>query len=39
MRREYAIDKLIENADKCANMYELCQKLGIEMLVAKIIKK
>ena len=30
MRREYAIDKLIENADKCANMYELCQKLGIE---------
>lgn len=30
MRREYAIDKLIENADKCVNMLDLCHKMGIE---------
>lgn len=30
MKKEYAIDKLIENAEKCTNMYELCQKLGIK---------
>lgn len=30
MKREYAIDKLIENADKCTNMLELCHKMGIE---------
>ena len=30
MKREYAIDKLIENADKCVNMLDLCHKMGIE---------
>ena len=30
MKREYAIDKLIENADKCINMLDLCHKMGIE---------
>lgn len=30
MKREIAIDKLIENADKCINMLDLCHKLGIE---------
>lgn len=30
MKREIAIDKLIENADKCVNMLDLCHKLGIE---------
>lgn len=30
MKREYAIDKLIENADKCVNMLDLCHKIGIE---------
>lgn len=30
MKREYAIDKLIENADKCVNMLDLCRKMGIE---------
>lgn len=30
MKREYAIDKLIENSDKCVNMYDLCQKMGIK---------
>ena len=29
MKREYAIDKLVENADKCANMLELCHRMGI----------
>ena len=30
MKREYAIDKLIENADKCVNMLDLCHRMGIE---------
>lgn len=30
MKREIAIDKLIENADKCVNMLDLCHKLGIK---------
>ena len=30
MKREYAIDKLIENADKCVNMLDLCHKMGIK---------
>lgn len=30
MNREFAIDRLIENADKCVNMLDLCHKLGIE---------
>lgn len=30
MKKEYAIDKLIENADKCVNMYDLCKKMGIK---------
>ena len=30
MKREYAIDKIIENADKCVNMLDLCHKMGIE---------
>lgn len=30
MKKEIAIDKLIENADKCVNMLDLCHKLGIE---------
>ena len=30
MKREYAVDKLIENADKCVNMLDLCHKMGIE---------
>lgn len=30
MKREYAIDKLIENADKCVNMLDLCHKIGIK---------
>jgi 5-methylcytosine-specific restriction endonuclease McrA len=29
MKREYAIDKLIEYHDKCANMLDLCEKIGI----------
>lgn len=29
MKKEYAIDKLIENADKCVNMLDLCHKMGI----------
>ena len=30
MKREYAIDKLIENADKCVNMLDLCHRMGIK---------
>lgn len=30
MKREYAIDKLIEYSDKCVNMLDLCHKLGIK---------
>ena len=30
MKREYAIDKLIENADRCVNMLDLCHRMGIE---------
>ena len=30
MKREYAIDKLIENANKCVNMLDLCHKMGIK---------
>ena len=30
MNKEYAIDKLFENADKCVNMLDLCHKIGIE---------
>ena len=30
MKREYAIDKLIEYHDKCVNMYDLCKKMGIK---------
>lgn len=30
MKHEYAIDKLIENADKCVNMLDLCHKMGID---------
>ena len=30
MKREFAIDKLIEYSDKCINMLDLCHKLGIE---------
>ena len=30
MKKEYAIDKLIENADKCVNMLDLCHRMGIE---------
>lgn len=30
MKREYAIDKLIEYADKCVNMLDLCHKIGIK---------
>ena len=30
MKREYAIDKLIENADKCVNMLDLCHRMGLE---------
>ena len=30
MKREYAIDKLIENSDKCINMLDLCHRIGIE---------
>ncbi len=30
MNREYAIDRLIENYDKCVNMLDLCHRLGIE---------
>ena len=30
MKREIATDKLIENADKCVNMLDLCHKLGIK---------
>ena len=29
MKSEYAVDKLIENADKCVNMLDLCHKIGI----------
>ena len=32
MNKEFAIDKLIEYSDKCVNMYELCQKLGIKSI-------
>lgn len=32
MKREYAIDKLIEYHDKCVNMYDLCKKMGIEKI-------
>ncbi len=30
MKREYAVDKLIENHDKCSNMFELCERMGIK---------
>ena len=30
MKREYAIDKLIEYSDKCVNMLDLCHKMGIK---------
>ncbi len=30
MKKEYAVDKLIENSNKCVNMLDLCHKMGIE---------
>ena len=30
MKKEIAIDKLIEYSDKCVNMYDLCEKIGIK---------
>lgn len=30
MKKEYAIDKLIENCDKCVNMLDLCHRIGIQ---------
>lgn len=30
MKRDYAIDVLIENADKCSNMLDLCHRMGIK---------
>ena len=30
MKKEYSVDKLIENAENCVNMLDLCHKMGIE---------
>lgn len=30
MQKEYSIDKLIENAESCVNMLDLCHKMGIK---------